>query len=308
MMPLTTADHCVALIDIGNTRMKIGWVNPATGAREPTALALEHKHINHLIAWFGEQNVRPGTAVGVNVAGGSKAQAIEKLLQDSFNASVHWLRSQPQAAGVLNRYTDTAQLGADRWIAMIGLSQIHPDATTPLLLASFGTATTLDTLCPAGAIASTAASSANKGAHSPLPDTVNWVFDGGLIFPGPGMMRSSLANNTAQLPEANGTTTLFPTDTHRAITTGIAAAQGGALVRQWQAGLSRYGIAPRVYGTGGGWPAIQEEAQRMLAMAQRQNNLPEQPIQHLASPILDGLARMAIKWVSSTGNHATVGL
>ncbi len=162
MMPLTTADHCVALIDIGNTRMKIGWVNPATGAREPTALALEHKHINHLIAWFGEQNVRPGTAVGVNVAGGSKAQAIEKLLQDSFNASVHWLRSQPQAAGVLNRYTDTAQLGADRWIAMIGLSQIHPDATTPLLLASFGTATTLDTLCPADVITSTAAASASQ--------------------------------------------------------------------------------------------------------------------------------------------------
>lgn len=297
MMPLTTAGHCVALIDIGNTRMKIGWVNPDTGARELTALALEHKNIDHLIAWFDQQNVRPDTAVGANVAGGSKAHAIEKLFQDAFNAPVHWLGSQPHAASVLNRYTDPAQLGADRWIAMIGLSQIHPDATTPLLLASFGTATTLDTLCPVDVIASTAAKNSDTAADSTQPDSIHWVYEGGLIFPGPGMMRSSLANNTAQLPEANGTTTLFPTDTHRAITTGIAAAQAGALVRQWQAGLSRYGVAPRVYGTGGGWPAIQEEAQHLLAMAQRQNNLLEQPIQYLASPILDGLAQMAIKRV-----------
>lgn len=286
MMPTKTA-HCVALIDIGNTRMKIGWADLANGARETTALALEHKNLDQLVAWFDEQNIRPDRAVGVNVAGTHKAQAVEHLFLSTFKAPIQWLSSPLQAAHVLNRYTNPAQLGVDRWIAMVGLSQHAPDTTTPLLLASCGTATTLDTLCPV------ARAPAIPGRAKAGSDTIKWVYDGGLIFPGPGLMRSSLATNTAQLPEANGTTTAFPVDTHKAITSGIAAAQAGAVVRQWLAGFERYGVAPKVYGTGGGWPAIQEEAQSLLALMQTQNNLANQPIQYLTSPILDGLARMA---------------
>lgn len=288
MMPTKTA-HRVALIDIGNTRMKIGWADLASGLRETTALALEHKNLDQLVAWFDEQNIRPDRAVGVNVAGTHKAQAVERLFLTTFSAPIQWLSSPSQAAHVLNRYTNPGQLGVDRWIAMIGLCQHAPDTTTPLLLASCGTATTLDTLCPVAR-----APDVSDLAQA-APDTIKWVYDGGLIFPGPGLMRSSLANNTAQLPEANGTTTAFPVDTHKAITSGIAAAQAGALIRQWLACFKRYGIAPQVYGTGGGWPAIQDEAQSLLAIMQAQNNLANQPIQYLTSPILDGLARMAAR-------------
>lgn len=291
MNTAATAQHRVALIDIGNTRMKIGWIDLATGQRESTALALEHKNVDHLDAWFQQQNIRPDKAIGVNVAGNSRAQAIEAWFLQAFSIPVQWLCSQRHAAGVLSRYADATQLGADRWIAMIGLSRIQPESSRPLLLASFGTATTLDTLCPTGLLAS--APEQTPKAPLALPAATRWIYDGGLIFPGPGLMRSSLANNTAQLPEASGTTTPFPTDTHQAITTGIAAAQAGALVRQWQACLHRYGVAPCVYGTGGGWPAVQEEAQAMLATEQRLHGLQVQAIQYVASPILDGLARLA---------------
>lgn len=284
-----STDDCVALIDIGNTRMKIGWLNRITGRREDAALALDHQNVQQLDAWFRQHKVRPDRAIGVNVAGNQKAQAIEAFLARSFNVQVHWLDSQPRAAGILNRYTQPAQLGADRWVAMIGLSQVKPDSRVPLLLASFGTATTLDTLCPARLVAT-------QPGGDPRPEletNVRWVYDGGMIFPGPGLMRASLASNTAQLPEANGSPTAFPTDTHRAIITGIAASQAGALIRQWLAIWQRYGVAPCVYGTGGGWPAVQDEAQALLATVQKLQQAPEQPVRYLASPILDGLARMA---------------
>lgn len=285
-----TPGHCVALIDIGNTRMKIGWLDPETGRREPAALALEHQNVPQLGPWFREQNVRPARAIGVNVAGKLKAEAIETFLADRFNVSVHWLGSQRCAAGIVNRYTEPTQLGADRWIAMIGLSQVQAQPLVPRLLASFGTATTLDTLCPVSVAATrpdTAASDCGSESGT------RWLYDGGLIFPGPGLMRASLASNTAQLPEANGSATAFPTDTHKAIVTGIAAAQAGALVRQWQAIVQRYGVAPCVYGTGGGWPAVQQEAQALLGAFQQLHKQRQQPIQYLPSPILDGLARMA---------------
>src|SRR3546814_3496544 len=62
-------------------------------------------------------------------------------------------RAQPLAAGVRNAYQHE-QLGADRWVSMLclaqhGLSQYSDNS--PLMLASFGTATTIDTLCPLSA-------------------------------------------------------------------------------------------------------------------------------------------------------------
>src|SRR3546814_3488501 len=60
----------------------------------------------------------------------------------------------------------------------------------------------------------------------------NLVFYGGLILPGPALMRSALATGTANLPEANAPFAAYPTHTHQAISSGIAAAQAGALLRQ----------------------------------------------------------------------------
>src|SRR5690606_9486627 len=117
----------------------------------------------------------------------------------------------------------------------------------------FGTATTVDTLAP----------EQSEGAG-----LTSVAFHGGLIFPGPDLMRSSLANGTARLPIASGPAVAFPTHTHQAISSGIAAAQAGAVLRQWREGLQRYGTAPRVYAAGGGWPIVEEEVRKSLARAQ----------------------------------------
>lgn len=266
------------LIDAGNTRIKFGWVERQSGRRETAALTLDHAALDRLPRWLAQLPAPPVAALGVNVAGASICAAIESCLA-LHACPIAWVTSGSEALGVRNRYQSPDQLGADRWVSMLALAQRAQDARagqttgrepeSALMLASFGTATTIDTLSP------------------------HLSFEGGLILPGPELMRTSLAQATANLPQARGETTAYPTDTHRAIATGIAAAQAGAVLRQWLIGLEHYGRAPRIYSAGGGWPIVQQETLALLAAAQTRLGLPITAIEWLAAPVLDGLARLA---------------
>ncbi len=108
------------------------------------------------------------------------------------------------AGGVVNGYDNPAQLGADRWAALIGARGLHAG---PALVVMAGTATTVDCLDAQG------------------------VFRGGLILPGLDLMRRSLARNTAGLPEACGGYRVLPTNTDDAIVSGCIAATVGAIER-----------------------------------------------------------------------------
>jgi type III pantothenate kinase len=238
---------------------------------------LPHADIASLPSWLAQMSIAPRGGIGVNVAGAAVAQSIEAILRHGHSFRMQWIASQPQAAGIRNGYDVASQLGADRWVSMIGLAQ-HTDSAA--ILASFGTATTIDTLGP------------EQAAHEAYG--ASRLFHGGLILPGPALMRSSLASGTANLPEADGPAAAYPTHTHQAIASGIAAAQAGALIRQWREGLAQFGQAPLVFSTGGGWSVVEDEAQRLLARAQADLNLPQQAIRRLATPVLDGLARLAI--------------
>lgn len=311
MMPPSALQPCIALIDSGNTRIKAGWLDPASGAREEAALAITPHDMAELAAWYARQGRRPILAMAVNVAGAQRASQLTACFQDTFACPVHWLGSQRTAAGVHNHYSPPEQLGADRWLSMIGLAQQPSEQDTaanprqPRLLASFGTATTVDTLYPAtlvpGGRPDTPDSARGKSGVGVQPGiagvmdlpATDWVYAGGLIFPGPELMRSSLASHTAQLPHAQGAAQAFPVNTRQAIASGIAAAQAGAVVRQWLMCLDLLGQPPHVYCTGGGWPGIRPEVDAAMARVQRLQGAPVQAIRSLASPILDGLAHMA---------------
>ncbi|NYT57951.1 type III pantothenate kinase [Alcaligenaceae bacterium] len=267
------------LIDIGNTRIKIGWLKPGCGRRETQPLTLEHNAIGQFPAWLAQLDERPSAVLGVSVAHPEAAIELDAILNQRYGLSAHWVQGSSWAAGVRNAYQTPGQLGADRWVAMLGLAG-HAQALPvggPLILASFGTATTIDTLNPV----------------SGMTDGTHFIFEGGLIFPGPALMASSLATGTARLPQADGPVCAYPTDTQQAISSGIAAAQAGAVLRQWREGLERYGRAPAIYSSGGGWPVVENETQRALARAQADLNLPQLAIQWLPTPVLDGLARLA---------------
>ena len=196
----------IVLLDVGNSRIKLGWHHPTMG-REAAVHAMALSPLTQLPdalrKWLSTLPVQPREARGVNVAGHVVAQLIEQALAEA-GCPIQWVLPTTEHLGVRNTYDKPSQLGADRWAALLGLAGHFPDIQVPLVLATFGTATTIDTLSP------------------------DKVFKGGLILPGPALMRQSLAQGTANLPLASGATTEYPTHTLQAIATGVVAAQAGA--------------------------------------------------------------------------------
>jgi type III pantothenate kinase len=109
---------------------------------------------------------------------------------------------------VRNGYRNPAQLGCDRFAAAIGAHALEPGKA--LVVATCGTATTIDALSAEG------------------------DFIGGMILPGLGLMASSLARNTAQLPQIAASGAIpagFADNTDDAILSGCLSAQAGAIER-----------------------------------------------------------------------------
>ena len=260
----------IILIDSGNSRLKVGWLD-ARAQREPAAVVFDNMDLDALGDWLVTLPRPPRLALGVNVAGTQRGAAIHAALQ-RHGCQVNWIPAQASTQNLINSYARPEQLGADRWVSMLGVLARLPDAHPPFILACFGTATTIDTV----------------GADH--------VFAGGLILPGPVMMRQALVEGTANLPLAEGPAVAYPTDTHAAISSGVAAAQAGAVVRQWLMGRQHYGCAPDIYVAGGGWPEIEQETRRLLATA---GAAPE-PI-YIDRPVLDGLA-----WLAAQQHPATL--
>lgn len=261
----------ILLVDAGNTRVKFGRLDTSQQRRCTSTLAIEHAELKRALSWIDAQGRTPVRAVGVNVAGPEKGNRIHALIERRYGVSLHWITSSGRAGGIVNLYAQPARLGADRWVSLVGLA-VH--SAGPAVLASFGTATTVDTL-------------------SGPDDAGLRRFEGGIILPGVELMRRSLAQGTAGLPYAEGDSVMHPRDTHAAISSGIAAAQAGAVLRQWRAAHDLLGAPPGLYCTGGGWQAVADEVTAALRRAQTDLGLPAAAPQWLDAPVLDGLASLA---------------
>jgi len=211
------------LIDAGNTRIKWALVSADSAAGAWLASgAVAHAQLESLqAAWAG---LDISQVLLSNVAG----SAIAARLQAMLPVQAQLFASLPQLAGIVNAYRDPSQLGCDRFAAAIGAHALAPQQA--LIVANCGTATTIDAI------------------------TADGVFLGGMILPGLGLMASSLARNTAQLPQigdANKAPTGFANNTDDAILSGCLAAQAGAIERAVRmhgatACLLSGGAAPRI--------------------------------------------------------------
>ncbi len=187
----------ILCLDAGNTRLKWGlW----DGKGWQGSGALAHGETARLIDALP---ARPSRMLACNVAGAAVAARI-RALSASLSAPLEWFRSSAAAGGVTNCYDNPAQLGADRWAALIGARSLHAGSA---LVVMAGTATTIDVLDAAG------------------------VFRGGLILPGLELMSQALAHNTAGLPVAHGSYSGLPTNTDDAIVSGALQATLGAIER-----------------------------------------------------------------------------
>lgn len=204
------------LIDAGNTRIKWAVVDDAPGKAASTWLAsgsVAHAQLGQLPGawqqWSQERQGQHGPitrALISNVAGAPVAAALQQALP--ADVAVDWFASTAALAGVRNAYRNPVQLGCDRFASAIGAHALRP--ASALIIATCGTATTIDAL------------------------TADGMFIGGMILPGLGLMASSLARNTAQLPQVAQDLHIaqpFADHTDAAIVSGCLAAQAGAIER-----------------------------------------------------------------------------
>lgn len=194
----------ILCLDAGNTRLKCGLFD---GKRWRMQGALDYDAFDDLVA---ELTTTPAKILACNVAGEAIRQRIESLAA-RLGCPLEWFSSSAAACGVSNAYDNPAQLGADRWAALIGARSLHAG---PAVVVMAGTATTIDLLDGTG--------------H----------FRGGLILPGLALMRTALARNTADLPHAAGRYQSIPANTDDAIVSGAIHATLGAIARM-QAALGQ---------------------------------------------------------------------
>lgn len=261
------------LIDIGNTRIKLSYAN-AEGERQiPHTVALAHSDLDQLLPWLKQHGLQPQRALGICVSSKALAKRVEQQLA-LIGCVAYWLDATISCPLLHNAYERPEQLGADRWLALIGiLVQQQAHATRPIVHASFGTATTVDTVLPAT-----------------LNETAQFI--GGLILPGPKLMYDALTLNTAMLGKGIGAIESFPTNTRAAISSGVSAAQSGAVMRQWQLTWQKHRGAPLLVCSGGGWDLIQVEITNAYAQQQDLLNLVPESVLWQPTPVLDGLSYM----------------
>lgn len=192
------------LFDAGNTRCKWAWVDKGSWLSEGVLINSDTQEWRKQKETFA-QLAAPERILVSNVAGTSMEQKLHELCA-VWKLPLEMIVAQPEQCGVYNAYEQAAQLGSDRWAALIAAWNRTHQAC---LIVNCGTATTVDALSERG------------------------EFLGGLILPGIEIMQRSLVSNTAQLGQEIGTTRNFPRNTPDAIVSGIIRATTGAIQYQY---------------------------------------------------------------------------
>ncbi len=209
----------VLAVDVGNTRVKWGMHDGTTWLKQAW---IETTRVAELKSEFSAQPM-PRQVIVSNVAGPALRIHLNSVLPRTLVA--HWIKSESTQCGVRNTYADPAQLGCDRWAAMIGAHRLFAG---PLLVVNAGTALTVDALAADG------------------------TFGGGTIAPGVELMVRALAANTAALRLQPGKFSTFPVATGDAIVSGAINAMCGAIERMARFLEQAGHAAPRCILSGGG--------------------------------------------------------
>lgn len=181
------------LLDLGNTRLKWARREPVPAGKLMSALthAGSSKTNGVWDALFLE--TRPQKIWLASVAG-KHADALIAQINQHWGCSVIQVRTPAQFGAWTNSYEVPECLGVDRFLAMLGA--LGCAANSSLVVAMAGTALTIDVL------------------------DANSAHQGGLIVPGPSLMRASLHRGTAELPLVNASSVALGRSTTDAIGAG----------------------------------------------------------------------------------------
>jgi type III pantothenate kinase len=221
----------ILLVDIGNSRAK--WAVLTDGTVGPQA-AVEHSSWGQG-DWEREIGRTGATRV---VAASVGAPAVRAALVEASRKAIgrppDFVTATAEAAGVRSGYTNPAQLGIDRWLAVIGAYHRHRAASC---VVDVGTAMTVDAVD-------------GTGLHL-----------GGFIVPGPQLMVESLLTSTGDLADrwrwaSAADPTHFAGNTRDAIERGCLAALAGLVADSSGRLGDQAGQRPRLVLTGGGAPIL----------------------------------------------------
>lgn len=204
------------LVDIGNNN--VNWKCADKSGAFPS---LEADFSNNLAANF-DQLGDVTRVIFVNVAQRSLSLQLSNYAQ---SAQCVEIVATEQACGVVNGYCNPRELGADRWVALVGARSI---AECDLIVVDAGTAITVDAL------------------------SSNGQFIGGSILPGIDLSRQSLSQRAPLIADTNEMQMQLPArGTAQAVSSGtVFAAVGGTdrLIEQYSEHLD---TTPRLLLTGG---------------------------------------------------------
>lgn len=214
----------ILAIDAGNTRIKWGVHDGDAWCAQGV---LAHAAVAQLVPALRRfPDIRQ--AVISNVAGAGTQAALQAALAQC-GIAVRWVVAAAQACGVSNGYAEPAQLGSDRWAALIAAWQRR----RACVVACAGTALTVDALSSRG------------------------EFLGGLIVPGLAMMKAALGANTAGVAQVDGRLCAFPATTGDAVHSGALRALAGAVEHLCGVLARHEGVAPALLLAGGDAVALQ---------------------------------------------------
>jgi type III pantothenate kinase len=243
------------LIDAGNTRIKIGLSHQTDAHAKPVfqylgAIATHTQTYTADLFTVLNTNTsgvsnQINQVIGVCVAGFRVAECIEQAILAYYPYlnpvnSITWLKGDTTLPGLINDYATPHTLGADRWLAIYGIfNQLNHGCHSPCILATLGTATTIDVLYWE-----------KSQAH----------FAGGIITAGLNSHWKLLHSNTANLPDINQLNTpqlnqlsslnTIPNTTDTALFAGALATQIGSINVLINTTNSLYG-KPQLYLSGG---------------------------------------------------------
>lgn len=182
-------------LDVGNSSVKWMWDGQGVSGTQHVCQRPEEGSIGACLDELFAEGHEPTMVAMVSVAGRQVDRQLRSRLKDQWpDVRVRAFRSRKKCCGVKNGYADPAQLGDDRWAALVGAREL---TGRPCCIVDCGTAVTVDYL-------------SGDGAHR-----------GGLIMPGLEMMRRALQSGTAGVSlEGDGRPSLLAADTRSAVLGG----------------------------------------------------------------------------------------
>jgi type III pantothenate kinase len=160
----------ILLLDLGNTRLKFALSRQGEFIHRG-AFGWD-ADIAHELATLWATWPVPERVVGASVVDSTRETAVAVAAEKAFGVAPQWVRTPAEACGVRNAYAEPHRLGVDRFLALV---DAYAAGRAPCVLASVGTALTLDAL-------------AADGTHL-----------GGWIAPGPLLMQQSVLGATVQV-------------------------------------------------------------------------------------------------------------